>query len=267
MGYTDKTLVVDDNGDPVDFSKETGGNLDTIKTHLSEIEDAIEEIEKCLESVGTDRLLIQLYDGTTKLPIAVHNAVTVNTQGLVAYGVDQTGSPDCTRAIPVYAWSQAISGMDRVLPVRNMTVERVEGTKITDGVDVADIETLESVSAPNLDGKNALVTMGVVFGTQSSSVVTPVRSVNQASLGQDLDNYIGLSTASQIYGRVDDNTVKAIKIDSDNILLTKPTDGTDTILFDDDDDSIAKGQTAQVVIVLNYVRNAEDTAWVPMTQP
>ena len=36
---------------------------------------------------------------------------------------------------------------------------------------------------------------------------------------------------------------------------------------DDDDDSIAKGQTTLVVINLNYVRNGGDTAWIPMTQP
>jgi hypothetical protein len=140
-------------------------------------------------------------------------------------------------------------------------------TVLTDSLDIADIETLTSIANPDLDGKKALVVASLSYGRRDASNIEEIRSNLEIGLGTNVDGQNALNVIASLYARQDADTVKPIKADTDNILFIKPTDGTDVILFDADDDSIAKGQTAQVVIVLNYVRNAGDTAWVPMTQP
>ena len=67
---------------------------------------------------------------------------------------------------------------------------------------------------------------------------------------------------------VDTNkNVYPILTDSSGRQYVIPTDGTNNILFDTDDAVIAKEQVAQVVICLNYVWDAANTQWIPMTQP
>lgn len=67
---------------------------------------------------------------------------------------------------------------------------------------------------------------------------------------------------------VDSNKyIHPVLVDSSGRQYVIPTDGTNNILFDTDDAVIAKEQVAQVVICLNYVWDAVNTQWIPMTQP
>ena len=68
-------------------------------------------------------------------------------------------------------------------------------------------------------------------------------------------------------GATSGKIVKPIRVDDDGRVYVIPTDGTDNILFDDDDGNISGSQTAQVFINLNYVWNASASRWERMTQP
>ena len=61
--------------------------------------------------------------------------------------------------------------------------------------------------------------------------------------------------------------VHPILVDADGRPYVILTDGTNDIVFDTDDDDIAKDQVPQLIICLNYVYDAVNTKWVRMTQP
>lgn len=68
-------------------------------------------------------------------------------------------------------------------------------------------------------------------------------------------------------GATSDNIIKPILVDSSGRPYVILTDGTNVPIFEEDDGVIAKEQTTIVVINLNYIWDAGNTQWVPMTQP
>jgi len=119
--------------------------------------------------------------------------------------------------------------------------------KISDGTEIADIETVTSSTVPNLDEKKGLVTNAVLAARISDTIIRTMHGgYPNDGLGNSKNCLFTHSRLATFNGATWDRA------------RSKTSDGSDI-------NNSTVG--CQIVINLNYVWDSVNEKWVPMTQP